>query len=97
MYTVMENYIDVLGWIWQPTQSPCSLRIALSKYDTDNMKDDKGETTRQSIEDWLSLNAGDFQAIIDFHAVIDSAKVKFPWTSEETEMQYLDTIGGEIL
>ncbi len=92
-YTVRESYIDVLGYIWMP-HALCSLHIDVSAYDLSNMTDTEGHVTRESVEQWLTMHSGDFSEVVDFSASLEvgDETLDFPWSSEETEMQYLDTI-----
>src|SRR6266568_3805028 len=91
-YTVRHSYIDVLGYIWMP-HALCSQRKELSGYDLENMSRDN-EITRHDVEMWLTMNSGDFSEVVDFSASIEwhDKTLDFPWLSEETEMQYFDTI-----
>ena len=83
-YTVDENWIDLVGEIWQPGIGPCASKITLRTYDVENI----GEPTRENVQNWLDTNAGDFQSIIDFHAVV--GEVDLPWKDDENEMTFLD-------
>jgi len=44
--------------------------------------------TCEAIAHWLSLNAGDFQYVEDFHASIGDQE--FPWADEESECAFID-------
>ena len=94
-YTMRRSYVDILGGLWWPYGAPCSLRKSLSGYDLEHMRDDDGHITRDSLHDWILLHSGDFSRIIDFSASIEDGDttLDFPWTSEATECQYLDTLG----
>jgi len=98
-YLVRTSYIDILGGIWWPYGAVCSLRKTLSQYDIDNMRNRQGRITRKSVERWVCLNSGDFSSIVDFSASIEddttNQTIDLPWTSEETEAQYLDTLNSE--
>ena len=63
-----------------------SIHKDLSDYDLGNI----GEFTRDNVEQWLTSHSGDFQEVIDFTAVC--GKEEIPWSSEDNEMTYLDTI-----
>jgi len=93
-YQVRKSIVDVVGRIWMPAVV-CSLRKELSSYDLENMRDDDGAITRDSLEQWLCMNTGDFQSIIDFSASIEDGgtTINIPWATEEGECQYLDTLG----
>lgn len=95
-YTVRLSYIDVLGYIWMPN-ALCSLRITLTAFDLDNMREPDGLITRESIADWLTVHTGDFREVVDFSASIEDGNVTvdFPWSSKENEMLYFDTVNEE--
>jgi len=83
-YTVDENWIDLVGEIWQPGVGPCAYRYTLRPSDVENI----GEPTRENVQSWLDKNAGDFQTVIDFHAVV--GEVDLPWSDPENKMTFLD-------
>ena len=78
-------YVIVLGRIWMP-MATASLRINLRDYDLENI----GDFTRENVEEWLTANAGDFSQVLDFTAACGD--IEIPWGSEESEIEYLDTI-----
>lgn len=94
-YIVRSSYVDVLGYIWM--RALCSLRINVSSYDLEHMRDDDGAITRESIEQWLTSHSGDFSEVVDFHASIEDGNesLDFPWSSEENEFAYIDTLGDD--
>lgn len=97
-YTVRVSYVDILGGIWWPMGAVCSLRKSLSAYDIENIKAyGDGQITHEAVEHWVCLNSGDFSEIIDFSGSIEDGDhtIDFAWSSEETEAQYLDTLGGD--
>jgi len=71
-----------------------SLRINPSSYDIENMRDENGLITRDSVEQWLTCHTGDFQSITDFYADIETPEKNyvFGWSTEENEIAYIDTI-----
>jgi hypothetical protein len=81
--TVDRNWIDILGTIWMPAVT-CAQRKELRRYDMENI----GKPTRKNVLLWLRKNAGDFQHIIDFHAVVGETEI--PWKSEKNEVIYYD-------
>lgn len=95
-YTVRVSYIDVLGTLWMP-HAEASMRIRVDSYARENMRDDDGHITRESVEDWLTSHAGDFSSVIDFTASIEDGEetIEIPWSSEENECRYLDTLPSE--
>jgi hypothetical protein len=92
-YIVRKSYVIILGYIWMP-HVLCSLRVDLSSYDLENMRDEDGHITRESIEQWLTAHSGDFSEVVDFSASIEDGDhtLDFPWSSEETQCQYFDTL-----
>lgn len=81
--TIDRNWIEVIGTIWMPPIT-CAQRIELDDYKMSNI----GEPTRDNVEYWLACNAGDFQSIQDFHAIIGETEI--PWANEESELTYND-------
>lgn len=93
-YTVSLSYVDVLGYIWMP-HALCSTRITLSAYDLGNIADEGGNITREDVEQWLTMHTGDFSNVVDFNASIEwnGETLDFPWSTEENECAYFDTVG----
>jgi hypothetical protein len=104
--TIREDYVEILGYIWWPSNILCSLRQSLSGYDLENILSEHvtGDIpptpenlaerfTRESVENWLGTNAGDFSQVVDFHAT--AGAVDIAWSSEENELAYYDALGGE--
>lgn len=93
-YMVRKSVIDILGGIWMPYGAQCSIRKVLSAYDIENMRDEDGQITRESVEQWVLLNSGDFSTVTDFSASIEDGDhtIDLPWSSEENELAYCDTI-----
>lgn len=88
-FTVERNWIDVFGIIWLPPITAAT-RYNLDSYKMNNI----GEPTRENVGKWLDTNAGDFQKIIDFRAIVGETEI--PWASEENEIMYNDCMyGGE--
>ena len=90
MYTVMENYVEVIGRIWQPN-TEAYMRYTLSPHDIESLKTN-GVITRDSIALWLDSHAGDFQSITDFHADIDSENLEFDWSNKENNYRVLEIL-----
>jgi hypothetical protein len=91
-YTVRKSIVRVLGRLWMPACLATTER-ELSSYDVTNASDDEGRLTRESVEDWLYKNAGDFSAIVDFSASLETAHgdtVDIEWESEENECAFCD-------
>lgn len=62
----------------------------LSGYDIENMRDDDGTITRDSVESWLDSHSGDFSSIVDFSVTIGDNEFDSSWQSEESEMHFND-------
>jgi len=111
--------IEVVGNIWQPSMGVCAMTYNLRPYDVGNIRGRMlartGVTdgsmppiTRNDVQDWIDANAGDFQNVIDFHAVIDDGplpacdscghakrrKLVFDWADEDNESAFLDATFG---
>ncbi len=80
-FTVERNWIDVLGRIWMPNVE-AAMTYDLGKYEMESI----GAPTRENVEEYLTKHAGDFQEIIDFHAVVGETEIA--WESEENEIKY---------
>lgn len=89
-YVVRKSVVCYVGTIWQGLT--CAQDKTLSSYDVENMRDDDGKITRESVENWLGCNSGDFQSIDDFYASIEDGDetIDIEWASEESEMTYND-------
>lgn len=96
-YLLRKSYIDVVGGIWLPYGAKASLRIDLSKYDLENIKDEKEQFTREGISLWLAAHSGDFSSILDWSASIEEGNetLDFPFDTEEGEIAWLDTLPDE--
>jgi hypothetical protein len=88
-FTVERNWIDVVGNIWQPGVGLCAMRKDLRTYDIENI----GKPTRKNVSDWIDKNFGDFQNVVDFHAVIGNKELN--WKDEENECVFNDCMYGD--
>jgi len=90
-YIVRRSVVDVYGKLWMP-MTPAAQRTELSSYDIDNIRDEDGNITRESVEDWLMGNSGDFSTVVDFSASIEDGDmtIDIPWATEEGEYGYSD-------
>jgi len=75
-----------------PGDLMCAYDYPVDAYDIENMTDDEGEITRDSVENWLSAHAGDFRSIEDFSGHV--ANKEFPWTNDDSEIIYFDCMFG---
>jgi len=67
----------------------------LSAYDIENIRDEDGMITRDGIENWLGMNAGDFSSVHDFEASIEDGEksLDFHWAKgEDSEVTYCDAM-----
>jgi hypothetical protein len=92
-YTVRKSVICVLGELWMPSTEAATI-YELNAYDVGNIE---RPITRESVEAWLGAHSGDFRAIIDFSASIESedGTTEIPWNSEENEITFNDCLYGE--
>lgn len=92
MCTVRENYVDVVGYGWY--NQLIAMTIKLRQYDIANMRGRVSDDaiTRDDVEDWLGCNAGDFQSIMDFRALIDNEGIEIPWNTEDGEIEFSDLV-----
>ena len=88
-YMVEDNFVNVIGYIWMPSNVICAQQIKLQKSDVENI----GAFTRENVDQWLASHAGDFSHIIDFEATIGDEWIH--WKDEESECKYLDCTEGE--
>ena len=88
-YTVTVREVEILGYIWMPSNVLCTQVKKLTDYDVKNiMARGEGFITRDAVEDWLGCNAGDFSKIVDFHA--DIADIDIPWNEQDNEYSFGD-------
>jgi hypothetical protein len=95
--TKVVSVIDVVGYIWMPSNVLCAMTYTLSDYDVGNIRAyGDGQLTRAAVEHWLGLNSGDFSEVVDFRVDIGDGDLVSDFTSEESEFAYLDAMyGGE--
>jgi hypothetical protein len=95
-YMVRTSYVDVIGPIWMPSTT-AAMRYTVDGYDIENMRDEDGNITRDSVEQWLACNSGDFQNVTDFSASIEDGDttVDIPWKDEDSELTYNDCMFPE--
>lgn len=98
-YLVRRSYVTILGQLWMPS-CDASLRKDLSSYDIENIRaqaNDGQTIDREAVDQWLTTNSGDFSRVIDFEASIEDGEqtIDIPWSSEENECRYLDTLPDE--
>jgi len=90
-YMVITSRISVIGRIWMPGIT-AAMDYTPEAYDVENMRDDDGNITRESVQGWLDTHAGDFAEITDFSANIadGDSDVILEWSDEESELTYSD-------
>jgi hypothetical protein len=91
------SFVQVIGRIWQPGVT-AAMTYDLRPYDVENMRDDDGKITRDSMEDWLGSHAGDFQEVTDFRASIEDGEttIDIDWAKEESELTFNDCMFPEV-
>ncbi len=94
---ILKSFILIVGTIWMP-QSTCAQRKDLSQSDIEQMTDDDGNVTRESVEQWVNTNSGDFSKVIDFYADIETGKgnIIIEWNSEDNEITFEHCMYGEV-
>ena len=87
------SYVDVIGHIWMPNRT-AAMRYTLDAYAINNIKaeDDNGKVTRDAVEQWLTMNSGDFREVTDFSASIEDGPdtINIDWADDESEFTYSD-------
>lgn len=93
--TIIINRIDVIGYIWMPGDVLCAQSRDVSGYDIENMKDEQGNITRESVERWVLCNSGDFSRVIDFRADLGDNPL-IDWTNgEESDIAFCGAMFSE--
>jgi hypothetical protein len=86
------SFVHIVGKLWMPNCDAASDKT-LSDYDIENIRAyGDGAITRDAVEHWVMLNSGDFSAVTDFEAEIetDNKTYRFTWEHEESELTYMD-------
>ena len=84
-FEIDRNWIEVVGVLWEGTRA--SLRIDLKPKDIAEI----GKPTRENVAMKMLgplKYGGDFQVIIDFHAIVGETEI--PWATEEGEALWDD-------
>ena len=70
----------------------CGQQLTATSYDLENMRDDNGKITRESVANWLTCHSGDFSEVLDFSASLEDGaeSIDIPWATEEGELAYAD-------
>lgn len=87
--TRVWSEIQVLGFIWMP-RVLCAQARTVDPHDIENMRDDDGKLTRESVACWLDTHMGDFSEIVDFSVDFGDEDFLLPWADAENEYKYLD-------
>ena len=88
-FTVERNWIEVVGYIWMPSDVLCASEIAVGEWEIEQI----GELTRENIESWLGSHTGDFSEVVDFSPHIKDFEPG--WENEEHEVNYSDCMNPE--
>lgn len=98
-YTVRKSVVYVVGRIWIPAGAVCGQEIVLDSYALENAADENRKHTRESLQNWLDCNAGDFSEIVDFSASLEVGDdtIEIPWATENGEFMYLDATCKEVV
>jgi hypothetical protein len=92
-----KSYINVVGKGWYNQTIATTYNV--TDHDTENMRDEDDNITRESVELWLDSHSGDFQHVEDFSASIslsDGADIEIEWRDEDNEMAFNDCMYLEI-
>lgn len=100
-YQVRKSYVIIIGKNWYG--QTCSLEKNLTDHDLCNIsaenitleKPNPKNITRDTIEQWLTSNSGDFSSVDDFKASISLATGEdfdLDFSKEESEMTYANTL-----
>jgi hypothetical protein len=90
-YTVRKSIVQIVGYLWMP-QCKAATEQSVSSYDIENMTDDDGNVTRDSVEQWVMTHSGDFSSVIDFRADLEvgDKTIVIDWEKEESECDFAD-------
>jgi hypothetical protein len=87
MKPVRQAQVQVIGRMWMPAD------LGTTTYD---LSDDDLTTiddfTRDNVSKWLRTTHGDFQEILDFHAMCGS--IDLPWQDPKSEATFTDLMFG---
>jgi len=85
-----------------PYGARAAMEKVLDKCDIENIRDREGrgdsKITREDVEDWVSVNSGDFSSILGFAASIEDGEntLDFPWIIELIELAYNDCMSDSF-
>ena len=101
-YQKRVSQVDVVGKIWMPATTAAT-SYTLSDYDIGNIRAlsqdadigpvHAGPITREGVEQWLTMNSGDFQSVDDFRVTISTADgydFDSDFEDEEAELTFND-------
>jgi len=90
----MSDHIDrvdeifVIGTLWLPPVKYATVEV-LTPHELEDIKNNFGPVTRDTIKKWLESQATDFSTIIDFNANLSSLGLIIPWLNgEESECMW---------
>lgn len=79
--------VDVLGRIWWPAGGLCAMSYEPR---ADDLRDESGAVTRDSIQRWIDTNTGDFSEVVDWRATVGDGDFDSDFTDEDNEMTFND-------
>lgn len=85
--------IDVIGPIWWPSGAMAATTYNVTNYDVENMRDESGHLTHDSVALWLDAHSGDFQHVTDFSAHLGETDID--WQDDESEFVWADSMYPE--
>lgn len=89
----LPAYVEITGGIWMPYGMKAATVHRLTDYDVENMQDDNGNITRESVDRWVGLNSGDFSSVDGWSAMVEG--MEFPFEDEEVELQFNHCMYGD--
>lgn len=94
---IRKSYIHIIGELWYPGTGATTLTA--SDHDLENMQDDDGAYTRESIDNWIGAHSGDFQSVTDWSADLslsNGVDIEFPFENKKNEFAFSDIMYGEL-
>ena len=86
-FTIERNWIEVVGFLWMGGKASTGYDLNKSQVEIIG-----SPPTRKKVSQWLTVNSGDFQHIIDFRAIVGEKII--PWEKEENELFFQECSDG---
>lgn len=91
-----KSFVNVIGKGWYNQTIATTYNVTDS--DVENVRDDSGNITRESVALWLDSHSGDFQSVDDFSASLslaDGSDYEFGFADLENELAFNDCMYSE--